>query len=118
MSAVVSWNLRVSVREGRLKEFRSLMHEMVKSTRMESGTLAYEWFLSEDKNTCHLYERYADSDAVMAHLGNFGPKFASRFLEYVEPTSLCVYGEPTDEVRAALKGFGAEHLGTFGGFSL
>jgi hypothetical protein len=94
------------------------MHEMVKSTRKESGTLAYEWFLSDDKNTCHLYERYADSNAVMAHLGNFGSKFSSRFLGYVEPTSLCVYGEPSDEVRSALKGFGAEHLRTFGGFSV
>lgn len=117
MSTVVSWNLQVSVREGRLDDFRSLMNEMVESTQMEAGTLSYEWFLSEDDTECHIYERYADSDAVMVHLGNFGPKFASRFMESVEPTSLSVYGEPSDEVRTALDSLGAVYLGTFGGFS-
>lgn len=117
MSTVVSWNLQLSVREGRLDDFRSLMDDMVKSTRTESGTLIYEWFLSEDRTVCHIYERYADSNAAMAHLDNFGSKFADRFLDCVEPTSLCVYGEPTDAVRAALDGLAAVYLGTFGGFS-
>ncbi len=117
MSTVVSWNLQLSVREGRLDDARALMHEMVESTREEAGTQSYEWFLSEDGTVCHIYERYADSDAAMAHLGNFGSKFAERFLECFEPTALCVYGEPSDDARAALDGFGAVYLGTLGGFS-
>ena len=117
MSTTVSWNLQVSIRKGRFDEFEALMHEMVDSTRTEPGALMYECFLSDDKSTCHLYERYADSDAVMTHLGNFGAKFADRFLEFTEPTSLSVYGEPTGEVRAVLDGFGAQYLGPFGGFS-
>lgn len=117
MSTVVSWNLHLSIREGRLEEFRGLMHEMVESARAEPGTLSYEWFLSEDGSMCHIYERYADSDAVLAHLESFGSKFAERFLACVESTALSVYGEPTDEARSALDGFGAVYLGTFGGFS-
>ncbi len=117
MSANISWNLRVSIREGQLDNFNSLMSEMVESTQSEDGTLMYEWFLSEDKNTCHIYERYADSDAVMAHLGNFGSKFAARFLEYMEPTELRVYGDPTDEVRGGLEGLGPVYLGLVGGFT-
>lgn len=35
----------------------------------------------------------------------------------LEPTSLSVYGEPSDAARAALDGFGAAYLGTFGGFT-
>ncbi|MCH8158608.1 MAG: antibiotic biosynthesis monooxygenase [Proteobacteria bacterium] len=117
MSTIVSWNLRVSIRDGHFDEFKALMKEMVDSTRKESGTLAYEWFLSEDSKSCHIYERYSDSDAVMIHLGSFGSNFADRFLECVEPKSMMVYGEPTDAVRTALEGFGAEFLSTFGGFS-
>lgn len=117
MSTIVSWNLQVSIRDGRFDEFKALMQEMVDSTRTESGTLAYEWFLSEDSKSCHLYERYSDSDAVMTHLHNFGSNFADRFVEYVEPKSMMVYGEPSDAVRAALESFGAEFLGSFGGFS-
>jgi hypothetical protein len=65
---------------------------------------------------CHVHERYADSAAALVHLGNFGAKFAERFLQCFEPTDLYVYGEPSDEVRATLDGFGATYLETFGGF--
>ena len=117
MSDTVSWNLQMSVREGQLSEARELMAEMVESTRGEPGTLGYEWFLGAGGTVCHIHERYADSDAVMVHLGNFGAKFAERFLQCFEPTDLYVYGEPSDEARAALDALGAVYLGTFGGFS-
>jgi pentatricopeptide repeat protein len=107
----------MSVREGRLDDARELMNEMVSATREEPGTQVYEWFLSEDGTVCHINERYADSEAAMAHLGNFGSKFADRFLGCFEPTSFSVYGEPTAEARAALDGFGASYLGWLGGFN-
>ena len=117
MSNAISWNLRMSVREGRLNDARDLMREMVASTEQESGAKGYEWFLSADDKTCHINERYADSEAVVVHLGNFGAKFAERFLACFEPTSLSVYGEPSAEARAALDGFGATYLGWLGGFN-
>ena len=117
MSTVVSWNLQQAVRDGRLDDFRSLMHEMVESTRAEAGAQAYEWFITEDGTTCHLYERYVDSDATMVHLGTFGARFAERFLSCVEPTGFNVYGDPSDEVRGVLDGFGAVYMGRFGGFA-
>jgi hypothetical protein len=93
---MISWNLQMSVRDGRLNDARELMSEMVAGTREEPGTQGYEWFLR--------------------HLGNFGSKFAERFLECFEPTSLSVYGEPSAEARAALDGLGAAYLGWLGGF--
>ncbi len=117
MSNAVSWNLQLSVRSGCLDDARGLMNEMVEATRDEEGTEGYEWFLSGDGMSCHICERYADSDAVMVHLGNFGSKFADRFLACFEPSALYVYGEPSDNARAALDGFSATYLGTFGGFS-
>jgi quinol monooxygenase YgiN len=117
MADTVSWNLQLRVKEGRLDDLRALMREMVASTEAEAGTLAYEWFLSDDGSACHICERYTDSSAAMEHLGNFGAKFAERFLDCLEPTSLHVYGAPSAEARAALDGFGAAYLGSFGGFS-
>lgn len=116
MPNTVSWNLQLAVRDGRLDDVRGLMAEMVEATQAETGTLGYEWFLSEDGGTCHLYERYSDSDAALLHLGNFGSKFAERFLNCLEPTSLTVYGRPSPEAREALDGFGAVYLGPLGGF--
>lgn len=117
MSGPVSWNLRLDVNEGRLDEARALMEEMVTSTGGESGALGYEWFLSEDGRQCHISERYADSAATMEHLGNFGAHFAERFMTSFTPTDFHVYGEPSDEVKAVLNGFGAAYLGPFGGFT-
>jgi quinol monooxygenase YgiN len=117
MTAAISWNLRATVKDGSLEDFRVLMEEMVESTLNESGTLMYEWFLGEDGSSCHIYERYSDSDAVMTHVGTFGANFAERFLALAEVTELSVYGDPSDEVRAALAGMGASFLGTLGGFS-
>ncbi|MDT8436645.1 MAG: antibiotic biosynthesis monooxygenase [Gemmatimonadota bacterium] len=116
MSEAVSWILQLSVREGRLDDFRSLAREMVESTRSEPGALAYEWFLDDDGGVCHIYERYADSGAALAHIATFGERFAERFMDCVEPKGAYVYGNPGPEVRNALDGLGAAYLGPLDGF--
>jgi quinol monooxygenase YgiN len=116
MSTPVSWHLNMTVRDGKLEELRTLIGEMVESTEAEPGTTDYEWFLSEDGKSCHLYERYQDSEAAMIHLGNFGSKFAERFMGCLEMNAIHVYGALSDELRAAHEEFGAVFLGSFGGF--
>ena len=91
---------------------------MVEATRAnEPSTLSYEWFITDDNKSCHIYERYADSDAVMTHLGAFGEKFAERILAISEPTRFMVYGNPSEDARKALSGFGAVFLAPIGGFA-
>ncbi len=53
----------------------------------------------------------------MTHLGSFGQNFAERFMAAVAPTRLVVYGDPNDEVRAALSAFGPVHMAQIGGFA-
>ncbi len=117
MSDVVSWVLEVSIKSGQLDNFKALAEELVQSTRNEPNTLAYEWFLGEDNSNCHIYERYADSDATMTHLGTFGEKFADRFISLVDITRFAVYGSPNDEVKGVLSGFGATFMGQLNGFA-
>lgn len=108
MNDHIFWLLELSVKDGEMDNVKTLMADMVAATQAdEPGALNYEWFVDEGDNTIHVYERYADSDAVMVHLGNFGEKFADRFLATMEPTRLMVYGNPSDEVTEALTGFGA-----------
>lgn len=114
----VYWLLEVNIRAGELENFRALMKEMVDSTKAnEPGTLNYEWAISSDNATCHLYERYRDSAATMAHLGSFMKNFAGRFMGCVEPKRIVVYGNPNDEAKKALKGQGAVFMNHFGGFA-
>lgn len=118
MSNEVSWMLELSVQPGREKDFQPLMIEMVEATRAnEPGTLNYEWSLSSDGATCHIYERYADSAAVMIHAAAFGGKFAGRFLEILKPTRMVVYGEPSKEVKDGLADFAPVYMQPAGGFS-
>lgn len=114
----VHWVLTVDINDGRSDDFKALMTEMVDATKAdEPDALIYEWLISGDGKHCHIYERYTDSAATMIHLGNFGSKFAERFLGMVTPTGLTVYGDPSDEARAALAGLGAVHMEQLGGFA-
>ncbi len=117
MSNNVFWVIELTIKSGELDNFKALMHDMVDATQAnEPHAMNYEWFLSEDHTRCHVYERYADSAAVMTHVENFG-HFAERFTALVEVTGMTVYGNPSDEVREAAKGFGAVFMTPIGGFA-
>ncbi len=57
MSDVVSWLAEVSIKSGQLDNFKALVEELVQWSQEDPKTLAYEWFLSEDNGSCHIYER-------------------------------------------------------------
>ncbi len=116
MSAAISWVLELAIKADDFHEVSSLMSEMVSATQNEPGALIYEWTINDDENHCHIYERYADSEAAMTHIRNFGEHFASRFMTTFEPTRWVVYGEPTEDVREALARNGALFMSPIGGF--
>lgn len=118
MSSNVCWMLELEIQDGRDKEFRALMEEMVDATRAnEPATLDYEWSTSADGKHCHIFERYEDSAAAMTHLGAFGEKFAGRFLELLQPVRLVVYGSPSPTLREALGAFDPIYMDPAAGFS-
>ncbi|SFE20247.1 Antibiotic biosynthesis monooxygenase [Sulfitobacter brevis] len=117
MSDVIEWVLEMRVQDGQADAVQPLIDEMVAATKAdEQGALHYEYYMTPDRSTCTVLERYADNAAVMAHLGNFGAKFAERFMTVFTPERFNVYGPANDEVRAALAGFGANHLEQAAGF--
>jgi quinol monooxygenase YgiN len=68
MATEVSWMLELSLNPGHEAEFTALVTEIVAVTSTnEAGALTYEWSLSADGATCHIFERYADSAAVLTH---------------------------------------------------
>ena len=113
----VAWQVELAVRPGAFEHFRELTAEMVAATRGEPSVLSYERFVSADGSVVHVYERYADSAAAVAHLRTFGRMFSRRFVSMVDRTRFTVYGTPSAELREILDGFGATYLAAFGGFS-
>ncbi len=117
MSNTVSWMVELAVKPGQLDAFRALMEEMVAHAQTEPDTITYEWFVSDDGGTMHIYERYADSAAALKSSNAFGEHFAERFTAAVNPTGFSVYGNPNDALREAQGGVGAQFLEPFGGFA-
>lgn len=118
MNEHVSWVFELAIKEGQLENLKKLMVEMVDATKAnEAGTLIYEWTISEDSKQCHTYERYADSKATLTHLETFVEKYAGRLMETGDATRFVVYGNPNDEVKKSLEGFGAAYMLPIGGFA-
>jgi quinol monooxygenase YgiN len=113
----VSWLFELKLEPGALDDWRELMQEMVASTLDEPGTLDYEWSISEDGTICHIWERYADSDATMVHNRMFDDKFAPRFTQLSTATRLVVFGNPSEKVKENLAPLNPVYLRPLGGFS-
>lgn len=113
-----TWILELQVAEGDGEAFATLMDDMAASARAtEPGTVIYEWYRGAEPGSWKVLERYADDDALLAHLGTFKQKFAERFLALVVPQSLTVYGAPGEAARGVLAGFGAVYFEPEGGLN-
>jgi quinol monooxygenase YgiN len=113
----ISWWVELEVRPGRLDEFETLTGEMVASTRAEGGVLAYQRFISEDRQTIYVHERYENSDAAVAHLVKFAATFGKRYGSLVTRKRFVVFGAPSDALRTLLDGYGAAYHRPFGPFA-
>jgi len=117
MDEQVAWHVELAVKPGALEAFRALPDEMVEATRGAPRVLRYERFVSADSMVVHVYERYADSAAAVAHVRTFRRQFGDRFVGLVDRTRFTVHGTPSAELRGILDGFGATYMAPFGGFA-
>jgi len=117
MTENVYWVIELAVSPGCYEDLKTLNAELIEATRKnEPGMLDNHWAISDDRQVCHVYERYQDSAAVMTHLESFGPNFAVRLMEAVKPARLVVYGTPSAQVKEALAGLSPVYMAPFGGF--
>ena len=110
----VSWWVELAVKRDELVNFEKLTAEMVASTRAETGVLAYQRFISDDRQTVHVHESYENSAAAVAHLLKFAAVFGKRYASMVERSRFNVFGNPSDELRNLLDGYGATYHSPFG----
>lgn len=118
MGDQVSWILELNIQPGRENDLRGLAEEMIQATKaMEPGTLCYEWSVSADRKSCHIFEKYVDSAAVLAHVATFSERFAGGFLEILIPVRFVVYGSPSLDVQDSLSDFHPVYMQHMDGFS-
>jgi len=112
----VSWLVELTVDPVRLGDFWALTEEMVEASSEEPGTLIYERSM-DDGGVVHIYERYLDCEAALAHLRAFEERFAPDFTALIQRRRFTVYGEPSAELRDVLGMVGATYVTPVAGFS-
>jgi quinol monooxygenase YgiN len=118
MSENVILAVEFAIVPGRFEDFKTVAAEMIEATQHnEPGTLNYEWAISDDRQVCHVYERFRDSVAVMSHMERFNANFAARFGETVKLVRFVVYGRPSAQVKDALAGASPVYMAPFRGVS-
>jgi quinol monooxygenase YgiN len=100
---------RLKVREGKLEEFKQQAAEMMRQTReKDTGTLAYDWFLSEDGNECEVREAYVSADALVDHAFNVREARDALFASFAYDHRMAFYGEPSPRLLELLNKIGVD----------
>ena len=85
---------RLKVREGKLEAFKQQAAEMMRQTReKDTGTLAYDWFLSADGSECEVREAYVNADALVDHAFHIREARDALFAESAYDHRMAFYGE-------------------------
>ena len=106
------------VHAGQLENLKALIAEMAEYIeREEPGTLNYEWYVTEDGTSAHVYERYANSDIFLEHLAVVGQKYGERLFSCLTIKKMSVYGNPNAKVREMFAPFAPVIRGRIGGMA-
>lgn len=117
-SKQVYWVLTGDVADGKLDDFKALVHKIVAGVaRHEPGALEYEYNVSADGKSVQIFERYSNSAAVVTHIDNLGKSYLKEFLALLKPTALVVYGHPDESAKKAIAGLNPVYLTPFDGFT-
>ena len=100
---------QLKVREGKLEGFKQQAAEMMRVTSdRDTGTLAYDWFLSADGTECEVHEAYVDADALVDHALNVREARDAMFAEFAYDHRMAFYGEPTPRLEALVNTIGVD----------
>jgi quinol monooxygenase YgiN len=87
---------RLKIREGQLEGFKRQAAEVMRQAReKDTGTLAYDWFVSKDGTECEVREAYVDADALVDHAFHVREARDALFAEFAYDHKMAFYGEPS-----------------------
>lgn len=113
--SILSWIFKAEIGEGNLEALKEIASTCCTMTEEEPGVLAYEWSVSPDGKTLHLYECFQDSDAALAHLQHMTPLLPD-VLALLTSTSMNCYGPASDTFKEAAKDLPITYFEQFAGF--
>jgi quinol monooxygenase YgiN len=112
--AQLELHAHMKVRPGQLEGFKAQAAEMVRLTReLDTQTLRYDWFLSEDGTECEVHELYAAEAGLFEHNLHIKDARAVLFEKYADDHRMTAFGEVSRELRDLAR----KHAGGIGLFS-
>jgi quinol monooxygenase YgiN len=100
---------RIKVRDGQLEGFKRQAAEMMRQTmEKDTGTLDYDWFLSEDGTQCEVREAYVDPDALIDHAFHVREARDVMFQEFAYDHRMFFYGETSPRLDAFTEKIGVD----------
>ena len=98
---------RLKIREGQLEGFKRQAAEIMRQAReKDTGTLAYDWYLSKDGTQCEVREAYVDADALVDHAFHVREARDVLFAEFAYDHKMAFYGDPSPRLVALVDKIG------------
>ena len=95
---------RLKIREGELDGFRRQAVEMMRLTReLDTKTLRYDWFISDDGTQCEVREGYVNADGLVEHAYHVSEAREKLFRDHAYDHDMTIYGEPSPTLAALLE---------------
>jgi quinol monooxygenase YgiN len=86
---------RLKIRQGQLEGFKRQAAEIMRQAReKDTGTVAYDWYLSGDGTQCEVREAYRDADAFIEHAFHVREARDTLFGDFAYDHKMTIYGEP------------------------
>jgi quinol monooxygenase YgiN len=87
---------RMSIRDGELDGFKQRAAEMMRLTReLDTKTLRYDWFISDDRTACEVREGYLDADGLLEHNAHVREPRDELFRSHAYGHDMTIYDEPS-----------------------
>ncbi len=115
----IQFRAEFAINEGKLDEFKKLVQDMSSVVEAnEPDTIDYQFYLDRDETKCIVRETYANSEAALAHnAGIASQTILPKIFSVSRISRFDVYGNPSEELRKMLAGFGPQIYDVFAGFS-
>ncbi len=108
MTKQVQYISEFTIIEGKMEEFKRMMHSIIESAEKNEHDLnAYQVYLNAEENKAFIVEWFKNSEAILIHLANAGPMFPG-LLAIAPIVRLEVFGNLTKSAEEALKSIGAK----------
>ena len=84
---------RLKIRPGQLEGFKAQAAEIMRLTReMDTHTLRYDWFISEDGTECEVHEAYDSEEGLIEHNEHVVEARNALFRDFAYDHRMTVFG--------------------------